>query len=599
MKKMFLVCASVFFSTLMFAQVMIWNDGEVIYRKNIDEVDRISFYEVADFSLLKDTVELDYYGDWQTSRKWIHAEFEPKNSYGVLEYTSSDESVVTVSYDGYLIAKGVGEATVTVKMLGTEIVKTCKVIVNGFSGTFTWGEIIYLAPKQYYSLTYYPNLFDPYCLECVDDLEWKSSNETVAVVNEDGFITAKTEGEAVITATLKGTELSASAIVVVDDPEMNILVGGEDSEEVKIGKKGTKYLQLEFKNSNFDVRGYYFFIWESTNENVVTFRNYDSYNCYNEIVAVEEGEADVIVRLRGTDVRDTIRVVVTPTDPMTVEFRDVLFVDNLRGYPLGYDSDNDGKEDEVREIDLWILGTNLVWDDVYQTMSGEDYVIYVKTACVYTGSAYNVLGEYNFTDIHYVSDYLTEYGEEIYFISNRAAVSYLDSYYYCRYYEKLAQSDTVNREAFVNEFGNWPFRDFSSYIYYWDADNNNAYLSGLVNWGKFEIDYNMFMYDPDRGGNTELRISYMDAGVQFFTDSPNGLLTEMQYDEATGEEVVVLATPYQMASFIGRNIYIDNRYYFLDSLGAPMQKQGVSEKALAVNKMLNFPLQMKLQSINF
>ena len=165
MKKMVLVGASVFFSTLIFAQVMIWNDGEVIYRKNIDEVDRISFYEVADFSLLKDTVELDYYGDWQMSRKWIHAEFEPKNSYGVLEYTSSDESVVTVSYDGYLIAKGVGEATVTVKMLGTEIVKTCKVIVNGFSGTFTWGEIIYLAPKQYYSMTYYPNLFDPYCLE--------------------------------------------------------------------------------------------------------------------------------------------------------------------------------------------------------------------------------------------------------------------------------------------------------------------------------------------------------------------------------------------------------------------------------------------------
>ena len=125
MKKIFLFCISLFFSTMMFAQVLIWKDGVVVYRKNIDEVDRITFYKVEDFKFLNDTIEMEYYGDFQNARKWIHVEFVPKNSYGVLEYTSSDESVVTVSYDGVLISRGIGEAIVTVKMLGTDIVSTC------------------------------------------------------------------------------------------------------------------------------------------------------------------------------------------------------------------------------------------------------------------------------------------------------------------------------------------------------------------------------------------------------------------------------------------------------------------------------------------
>ena len=87
MKKIFLFCISLFFSTMMFAQVLIWKDGVVVYRKNIDEVDRITFYKVEDFKLLNDTIEMEYYGDYQNARTWIHVEFVPKNSYGVLEYT--------------------------------------------------------------------------------------------------------------------------------------------------------------------------------------------------------------------------------------------------------------------------------------------------------------------------------------------------------------------------------------------------------------------------------------------------------------------------------------------------------------------------------
>ena len=147
MKKIFLLFASVFFSTMMFAQVLLWKDGEVIYSKNIDEVDKISFYEVEGFELVNDKIEMEYYGGWNERNKWIHVEFSPKKSYGVLEYKSSDEDIVTVSYDGYLVARGIGEATVTVKLIGTELEQKCKVVVKGYEGSLQFNnDYVYLLP---------------------------------------------------------------------------------------------------------------------------------------------------------------------------------------------------------------------------------------------------------------------------------------------------------------------------------------------------------------------------------------------------------------------------------------------------------------------
>ena len=214
MKKIFLLLASVFFSAMMFAQVLLWKDGEVIYSKNIDEVDKISFYEVEDFELVNDVIEMEYYGDWNKSRKWIHVEFSPKKSYGLLEYKSSNEDVVTVSYDGCLVARSIGEAIVTVKLIGTELEQKCKVVVKGYEGTLQFfSGCDYLIVGQV--CDDFDINFEPYCRKCMADLEWTSSNEKVATVDEDGKITAVAEGHSIITAKLKNSEVSASTVVRV------------------------------------------------------------------------------------------------------------------------------------------------------------------------------------------------------------------------------------------------------------------------------------------------------------------------------------------------------------------------------------------------
>ena len=606
MKKIFLFCVSVLFSTVMFAQVMIWKDGEVIYRKNIDEVDRVSFCEVEDFSLLKDTIELEYYGNLSQSRKWIHAEFVPKNSYGLLEYISSDERVVKVSYDGCVISRGVGEAVVTVKMLGTDIERSCKVISKGYNGMLEWNSEVYLAPKQSYDMEVASLSFYPYCYSCFENLEFTSSDESVAKIVENSYIVALSFGEAVITATLKGTDISSSAIVKVEEPGLRLVAydGSMDYENnlVKMVKYGSRELVVAFENENFEASNRNnSYLWESTNEDVVTLVDYDGTKYYNNMIALGEGEADVIVRLRGTNECDTIRVVVAPTDPMTVEFHDVLCNESLREYPLGYDIDYDGNDDVVREVELWLLGGNLIWDETKQAITGEDYAICVKTACAYTGSEYYVLGKYDFESTYYEDDYLLEYDEEEYFIPYKASTSYFDTSSYCKYYETLFQSGSVKREDFEAQY-DWPMKDESSYIYYWDADNDYIHLAGLVDSGYFEISYQDLEDRYSVEELTNMQVAFMQAKLQFFADTPYGLLTEQQYDEETGEMREDFVTPLQMAPFISRDVYSNFGYFKYaewEYQNAPKTMQGISEKTLKVNKLLNLPLQMKLQNISF
>lgn len=602
MKKIFLLLTSVFFSTMMFAQVLLWKDGEVIYSKNIDEVDKILFYEVEDFELVNDVIEMEYYGSWNEKRKWIHAEFTPKKSYGILQYTSSDENVVTVTYDGYLVARGIGEATITVKLIGTELEKICKVVVKGYEGTFRfYDDYVYLIPGGTYIMPHASDFFDPYCWECWENLEWTSSNKKVATVDEDGDITAVAVGESIITAKLKNSEISASIIVKVENVEIGLLIYDEysgnfqDVDIVTLGVGGYKDVEVYFKdNYNYNPHNFKY-EWISSDKSIVSLTNVNGSTFYRqEFMGVSVGEAEVIVKIVGTEVQDTVKVVVNAKNPMTVQFYDVLWRDNNREYPLGYDINGDGTEDVVREIDLWLLGDNLDWveENGEGKTVGEDYFIFVRTAWIYDGRMYYCLGEYNFMDSGMEGDYLETYNGEKYFKPTMASTSYFDSYSYCKYYEQLhTLGDAFDSEDFKANYG-WPIKNESSYIYYWNTETGD-YITGLVNYGNFTLALN----ESDRG-TTNFCVSSMSLGLDFFATTPLGLRTEMVKDEETGEMVETFVTPYEMAPMVHRDIYFDNGYYELPQK-APMKMQGISEKALKADRILNIPLQMKFQDSRF
>lgn len=319
MKKIFLLLTSVFFSTMMFSQVLLWKDGEVIYSKNIDEVDKISFYEVEDFELVNDEIVLELYRDWDSKYKWIYAEFTPKKSYGILQYTSSDENVVTVSYDGRLVARGVGEATVTVKLIGTELEKKCKVKVVGFRGTFKFDfdskNVMLGVSTQIY---FYSNYFDPYCYFCRENLEWSSSDENVATIVEEQryewsskeiYVKGESEGQTTITAKLKGTDITDSFIVNVKKARLMLYADynhyGEETYNNNVGNY--VYLHVEFEENLANVYDYEF-EWTTSNESVVRFDNPETNNCYNYLHCDGVGDAEITVKVKDTDIQTTLKI---------------------------------------------------------------------------------------------------------------------------------------------------------------------------------------------------------------------------------------------------------------------------------------------------
>lgn len=154
-------------------------------------------------------------------------------SSAVFTWKSSDESVLTVE-DGVITAKRIGEATVTASV--GENSGSCKVTVvkNTYLPELSLRSKLEMAVDS--SFTLKPTL--RFKNEIVDraEYEWESSNSAVASVSS-GRVTAKSVGNAVITATTNayGELLSASVDVTVKEDLTLIL----DEESITLYKPGT------------------------------------------------------------------------------------------------------------------------------------------------------------------------------------------------------------------------------------------------------------------------------------------------------------------------------------------------------------------------
>ena len=132
-----------------------------------------------------------------------------------VEWSSSNESVATIDANGLVTAIAVGEAIITATTTdGSDLSASCKVTVVP-----TLAETITL-DKAEISLeaTETATLIASVLPELVTDksVEWSSSDETVAIVDENGVVTAVAVGEATITATtVDDSNLSATCKVTV------------------------------------------------------------------------------------------------------------------------------------------------------------------------------------------------------------------------------------------------------------------------------------------------------------------------------------------------------------------------------------------------
>jgi hypothetical protein len=109
-----------------------------------------------------------------------------------------------------------------------------KLVINGYDGVIREGDTVNLNVVAYDK----DNNIVP-----AGELIWSSSQEDVAAADNQGKVTAKKPGEAVITASIKDTEISASLAITVAQKEINVEYIGDIT--IKNGKQVTTKVAIE------------------------------------------------------------------------------------------------------------------------------------------------------------------------------------------------------------------------------------------------------------------------------------------------------------------------------------------------------------------
>ena len=153
-----------------------------------------------------------YRRDVDVTEKITHTVVPSDANNTAVLWTSSNNSVASVSYDGRVTGKAPGKATIEVWADdGSNVHASCEVEVRQYvTGIDLWAPSIAEGKEFTISPTISPaNANDK-------SLSWTSSDESVATIDENGKVTAISKGSATITATAKdgsGTTASCSFTV--------------------------------------------------------------------------------------------------------------------------------------------------------------------------------------------------------------------------------------------------------------------------------------------------------------------------------------------------------------------------------------------------
>jgi uncharacterized protein YjdB len=140
-------------------------------------------------------------------------------------WKSSDEAVATVTSDGLVTSVKTGIATITCTSVATGLSASCTVTVGKINlskskATIEKGNTLTL------TATVYPSTLTD------KSVTWKSSDETVATVTEDGMVTGVKAGTATITCTSNVTGLSATCKVTITATSGTRSLSGDDDDEL-------------------------------------------------------------------------------------------------------------------------------------------------------------------------------------------------------------------------------------------------------------------------------------------------------------------------------------------------------------------------------
>jgi len=199
-----------------------------------------------------------------------------------VKWSSSDESVASVSNTSVSSATGTAKAVINAKGKGKA---TIKAEVNGRKALESKVTVASINPQSVVLEIgdWYGHLKTLKIEGVSGKPTWTTSNKSVAIVNKDGRVEAKGPGIATITANVNGSKLTTE-VKVLQLSEKNFTLN--DGEAMKLKVAGT--------NSNID--------WHSNNTSVVTVANDGT------VTAVGKGDAIIMVTVDGRTMNSRVTV---------------------------------------------------------------------------------------------------------------------------------------------------------------------------------------------------------------------------------------------------------------------------------------------------
>lgn len=208
-------------------------------------------------------------------------------------WSSSDNSICSVDQEGNLSAESVGNAVITATAAdGSGVTDSCIIrVVNPVTGIEVVPDSLrlFIGDSQKLGVNVYPDN------ATIKDVVWKSANESIAVVDEDGEVFAISSGKVKITATSQdGNNIKGICWVYVT-PRVNISSLRINSKEIYMLTGRTRQLSVIVRpavnNDSYE--------WYSSDTGIVTVDG------NGVITTVGPGEAEVYVISDGAGVESS------------------------------------------------------------------------------------------------------------------------------------------------------------------------------------------------------------------------------------------------------------------------------------------------------
>lgn len=262
------------------------------------------------------------------STQTLTATIAPEGAKVTVEWSSENDAVAVVNENGEVT--GVAPGTTVISARAEESVATCKVTVTEVKPTAIKlsAQTLKLAVEEQHVLEV---VLTP-SNAVANDMEWLTGNDKVAVVDQDGTVTAVAEGRATITVRCNGGTIAATCEVEVVSKEEEVKVTAIALEPASLsleeGQKRTLNVVVTPANAVVDDLQ-----WETSDAEIASISA-------GEVTALKAGKATITAKCNDGSLSATCEITVTekavtPPDEDAVKYVVIIAEGNASDIQVG------------------------------------------------------------------------------------------------------------------------------------------------------------------------------------------------------------------------------------------------------------------------